>query len=90
MESGLSSINVCMIEKIARALQVERFDLLNHTPENEGSPVLVVSSVRSVRMGDSEKSIMERTIVRLGSDDKLFRTRGQTSPSTIATSCCYS
>lgn len=35
LEAGLSSINVCMLEKIARALKVEPFDLLNHTTEND-------------------------------------------------------
>lgn len=35
LESGLSSINVCTLEKIARALQVEPFDLLNYAPEND-------------------------------------------------------
>ncbi len=35
MESGLSSINICTLEKIARALQFEPFDLLNHSPEND-------------------------------------------------------
>lgn len=35
MESGVASINVCTLEKLARALQVEPFDLLNHSPEND-------------------------------------------------------
>jgi len=34
MESGLASMNVLTLEKIARALQVEPFDLLNYEPEN--------------------------------------------------------
>jgi transcriptional regulator with XRE-family HTH domain len=35
MESGLSSITVRTLQKIARALRVEPYDLLNHTPEND-------------------------------------------------------
>jgi len=35
MESGLSSINVRTLQKVARALRVEPYDLLNHTPEND-------------------------------------------------------
>ena len=35
MESGLGSINVRTLQKIARALRVEPYDLLNHTPEND-------------------------------------------------------
>jgi transcriptional regulator with XRE-family HTH domain len=41
MESGLSSINVCTLQKIARALQVVPFDLLNHTPENDNIGYIV-------------------------------------------------
>ncbi len=35
MESGLTSINVRTLQKIAQALRVEPYDLLNHTPEND-------------------------------------------------------
>lgn len=35
IESGLTSIHARTLHKIAQALQVRPFDLLNHSPEND-------------------------------------------------------
>lgn len=58
MESGISAINVITLQKIARALRVKPYDLLNHTPD-DGDIGYVVEMMRK----DTGVGIVVRQLV---------------------------
>jgi transcriptional regulator with XRE-family HTH domain len=60
MESGCSSITVCTLQKIARALRVEPFDLLNHAPENDDIGYIV----EKMRQDPAARAMMKAHLKR--------------------------
>jgi transcriptional regulator with XRE-family HTH domain len=59
IERGRSSIHLRMLRKIARALHVKPFDLLNHTPENDDVGYIIEQMRRDWTTVATVKSLLK-------------------------------
>ncbi len=69
MESGLASVNVRTLQKIARALRVEPYDLLNHTPENDDMGYIV----EKMRQDSRTRAKVKAKVAALGGRGRTTR-----------------